>query len=722
MERINGADWVDIGGGRRGFRSQNAIAGVPGTEVTDTFLNSIQEELASFIEATGEQLNAADSGQAARAVQSGRLMYAVAAGTADALTVTLKPAPKSYGDGMLVHVRFAATNTATAPTLNVNGLGAKIVVNADGSPLLPGTLVKGARGLFAFDQALNKFALLACGAGSGASSSTAWQPVASMTLTAPPASPTPGIAYLIPANAVGAWAGHTGDIAEWTGAAWSFVTPPDGHAVSLPDGSLYRKIGGSYVLAVATDSRSGFVELATVAEVQAGTDVERAVTPAGLSGRTATETRTGLVELATTAEAKAGTDTARAVTSAGLAAAIADAIAKLVNSAPGALDQLNELAAALGNDANFAATMTNALATKLARDQNLADLPDKAVARANLGANNASNLTTGTLPNGRLAGAYSGITDFSITGQFTVTNGSPILRLQDTTASAYDARFRLDANNVYIDGSADGVTYAEVLRFEMDTKAGYMNQLILGSGGEAIRLNAPTAGQDPYISWCVAGVRQGYIQSSDGTSAANGITIQNDVATGGATRLALRNTGGVGGLGYRVGTADYTVWHSGNLVGGETASTPNTLAQRDGSGDVNARLFRSEYDSTNASIGFIMTQVDTANNNYIRPSTPAQVAAVLNGLVGVGAGQSWQNVAASRAANTVYQNTTGRPILVAIMQSGDGNNVYVSNDNANWIAVGCGSGNSGEKNTTTIVVPNGHYYQANGFQRWSELR
>lgn len=40
------------------------------------------------------------------------------------------------------------------------------------------------------------------------------------------------------------------------------------------------------------------------------------------------------------------------------------AIAALVNSSPGALDTLNELAAALGNDPNFATTMTNALALK----------------------------------------------------------------------------------------------------------------------------------------------------------------------------------------------------------------------------------------------------------------------------------------------------------------------------------------------------------------------
>lgn len=39
-------------------------------------------------------------------------------------------------------------------------------------------------------------------------------------------------------------------------------------------------------------------------------------------------------------------------------------IAAILDSAPGALDTLNELAAALGDDANFATTVTNALALK----------------------------------------------------------------------------------------------------------------------------------------------------------------------------------------------------------------------------------------------------------------------------------------------------------------------------------------------------------------------
>lgn len=53
------------------------------------------------------------------------------------------------------------------------------------------------------------------------------------------------------------------------------------------------------------------------------------------------------------------------------AGAVAAAVANLINSAPGALDTLDELAAALGDDASFAASMTSALAGKQPIDSDL---------------------------------------------------------------------------------------------------------------------------------------------------------------------------------------------------------------------------------------------------------------------------------------------------------------------------------------------------------------
>lgn len=51
-----------------------------------------------------------------------------------------------------------------------------------------------------------------------------------------------------------------------------------------------------------------------------------------------------------------------------LADEISAAVAAVIDGAPGALNTLNELAAALDDDASFAATITNALAAKAALD------------------------------------------------------------------------------------------------------------------------------------------------------------------------------------------------------------------------------------------------------------------------------------------------------------------------------------------------------------------
>ena len=236
MDRVNGNNPVDIGGGRRGFQSQNAAAGVAGTEVTAKYLNDVQEEICMVIENAGltldpqnqQQLwealqsiaapgfanrsawlpvlsltttappNGATLGDAyiipagatgtwagnqqklaewngsswrivatkdghgvslpdgrvfekvggayvekiALDVQSGKWSYGAAAGSANALTATLAPALVAYTAGLTLHIKIATTNTGAA-TINVNGLGAKAIVDRVGSALSSGDLIAG---------------------------------------------------------------------------------------------------------------------------------------------------------------------------------------------------------------------------------------------------------------------------------------------------------------------------------------------------------------------------------------------------------------------------------------------------------------------------------------------------------------------------------------------------------------------------------------------------
>ena len=154
---------------------------------------------------------------------------------------------------------------------------------------------------------------------------------------------------------------------------------------------------GDMLKSVYDTTNNGKVDLAELAEAVAWTGVTgkpSSFTPAAHTH--ATSEVTGL-DTALTAKAPlaspalTGTPTAPTAvagtssTQLATTAFVAAAVAAVINGSPGALDTLNELAAALGNDANFSATVTNALAGKLAKVSNLSDLADASAARTNLG-------------------------------------------------------------------------------------------------------------------------------------------------------------------------------------------------------------------------------------------------------------------------------------------------------------------------------------------------
>jgi hypothetical protein len=135
-------------------------------------------------------------------------------------------------------------------------------------------------------------------------------------------------------------------------------------------------------------------------------------------------------------------------------------------------------------------------------------------------------------------------------------------------------------------------------------------------------------------------------------------------------------------------------------------------------------------------IGYIESTQATAGTWATAPSTIQGVGGqALTAMSSLGYGQTWQNVAGSRAVGTTYTNTTGRPIQVQVCsQSSVGNNQAILT--INGIIVSSFKDNDyytaslvTPHNVTNmgIVPPSGTYSITNSnsgttIQYWAELR
>lgn len=77
---------------------------------------------------------------------------------------------------------------------------------------------------------------------------TPWLPVKALDVAVPPSSNSIGDTYVVGTSAKGDWQDKSGQLAEWNGKSWNFILPRDGHGIGLPDGSIYIRINGKYVL------------------------------------------------------------------------------------------------------------------------------------------------------------------------------------------------------------------------------------------------------------------------------------------------------------------------------------------------------------------------------------------------------------------------------------------------------------------------------------------
>ena len=156
------------------------------------------------------------------------------------------------------------------------------------------------------------------------------------------------------------------------GTSWTKAMTPQRTKQAI-DAAIENLINGSpgaldtlNELAAALGDDANFA--ATVsAQLAAKVDTSRTISATGLAngGGNLSANRTIDVPIASQSEAVAGTSWTKAMTPQRTKQAIDAAIENLINGSPGALDTLNELAAALGDDANFAATVSAQLAAKV---------------------------------------------------------------------------------------------------------------------------------------------------------------------------------------------------------------------------------------------------------------------------------------------------------------------------------------------------------------------
>lgn len=81
-------------------------------------------------------------------------------GTINVMAIAPDPSPSAYEDGQVFEVTPKYGNTTTNPTINVSGLGAKVIGHPNGSALVAGEIPANAKVLMAYDATLGMMVLL----------------------------------------------------------------------------------------------------------------------------------------------------------------------------------------------------------------------------------------------------------------------------------------------------------------------------------------------------------------------------------------------------------------------------------------------------------------------------------------------------------------------------------------------------------------------------------
>jgi hypothetical protein len=113
-----------------------------------------------------------------------------------------------------------------------------------------------------------------------------WQPpVKDKDLSSPPGSPSKGDRYIIAATGSGDWSAHTGDVAEYDGTSWVFITKVEGLVTWVQDEDLFYKYDGvNWSIGVGPQGITGPQGLTGPQGITGPTGLTGTTGPTGVSG------------------------------------------------------------------------------------------------------------------------------------------------------------------------------------------------------------------------------------------------------------------------------------------------------------------------------------------------------------------------------------------------------------------------------------------------------
>ena len=182
-----------------------------------------------------------------------------------------------------------------------------------------------------------------------------------------------------------------------------------------------------------------------------------------------------------------------------------------------------------------------------------------------------------------------------------------------------------------------------------------------------------------------------------------------------------------------VGVITASAGFSGNLTGNVTGNVTGNCSGTSLNVTGTVAVANGGTGLTTLTANNVLLGNGTSTPSFVAPSTAGNVLTSngttwVSGTAGIGSGQTWQDLTASRDGNITYTNSTGKPIQVIISSYSVASSGFTYTTVDGVIIAKTrnrGTNDVGTTSAISFIVPNGQTYSLTGsisIDHWAELR